>query len=69
MNTYIVPICNVENSKVYIKKVVASSFSECQDKLMEDFEDYSESSTYSDFIEDLRDNDILIGKITDIEEI
>ena len=69
MNTYIVPICDILDNKVYNKKIVANSLSECKDKLMEDFSDISESSSYTDFVKDLRDNDFLIGKITDIEEL
>lgn len=69
MNTYIVPICDILDNKVYNKKIVANSLSECKDKLMEDFSDISESSDYTDFVKDLRDNDFLIGKITDIEEL
>lgn len=69
MNTYIVPICDILDNKVYNKKIVANSLSECKDKLMEDFSDISESSSYTDFVKNLRDNDFLIGKITDIEEL
>lgn len=69
MNKYIVPICNIQESKVYNATVIANSHSACQEKLMEMFSDYSECDSYREFIEDLDDKDILIGKITDIEEL
>ena len=33
MNKYIIPICDIENSKVYIKTIIAKSNLECQEKL------------------------------------
>ena len=36
---------------------------------MEMFEDYSSSIKYQDFVKDLDEKDILIGKITDIETL
>ena len=69
MNKYIIPVCNISNSKVYNLRIVANSNADCQDKIMEKFSDYSECDSYRDFIKDLNSQDILIGAITDIEEL
>lgn len=69
MNRYIIPICNIPESKVYNISIVANSNAACQDKLMEKFSEYSECDTYCDFVKDLDSQDILIGRITDIEEL
>lgn len=67
MNKYIIPICNIPASKVYNLIINANSYKECQEKIMNKFEDYSES--YQEFVEALDNRDILIGKITDVEEL
>lgn len=69
MNKYIIPICIIPDSKVYNEVIIANSYTECQDKLMEKYSEYSSEVSYHDFIEDLDNQDILIGKITDIEEL
>lgn len=69
MNKYIIPICNISESKVYILTVIANSNATCQDKIMEKFANYSECDIYRDFVKDLDSQDILIGEITDIEEL
>lgn len=69
MNKYIIPVCNISNSKVYNLRIIANSNADCQDKIMEKFTDYSECDSYRDFIKDLNSQDILIGAITDIEEL
>ena len=47
----------------------AQSAKDCQDKIMDKFSEYSNSDDYREFLRDLDEQDILIGKITDIEEI
>lgn len=69
MNKYIIPICNIPNSKVYNLVLYANSNSDCQDRIMDKFAEYSNSFEYHDFIRDLDSQDILIGRITDIEEL
>ena len=44
MNKYIIPICNLPKSKIYNAVIIANSISACQDKLMERFSKYSDSS-------------------------
>lgn len=74
MNKYIIPICDIENSKVYIKLIIAKSTSECQEKLMSylinTYNIDDTSLNYREFINliDTKYN-ILVGKITDSEEI
>lgn len=48
---------------------MATSYSDCEDKIIEKFSKYSESDDYDEFLDDLDKNDILIGQITDIEEL
>ena len=59
MNKYIIPVCNISNSKVYNLRIVANSNADCQDKIMEKFADYSECDSYRDFIKDLNSQDII----------
>jgi len=69
MNKYIIPVCDINESEVYNLVINANSNSDCQDKIMDKFSDYSDSLEYHEFISDLDQQDILIGKITDIEEL
>lgn len=69
MNKYIIPVCNIPDSKVYNLRIIANSNADCQDKIMKKFAYYSECDSYRDFIKDLDSKDILIGAITDIEEL
>lgn len=67
MNKYIIPICDIPNSKVYNKIILATSYQACEDKLMTYFN--SDANTYEEFIAELDNQDILIGEIKDIEEL
>ncbi len=69
MNKYIIPVCNIPDSKVYNLIISANSNSDCQDRIMDKFADYSNCFDYHDFVKDLDSQDILIGKITDVEEL
>lgn len=69
MNKYIIPVCNINKSEVYNLIIMATSYSDCEYKIMEKFSKYSESDDYNEFLDDLDKNDILIGQITDIEEL
>ncbi len=69
MNKYIIPVCNIPDSKIYNLKIIANSNSDCQDKIMDKFSEYSDCVDYHDFIKDLDSQDILIGMITDVEEL
>lgn len=70
MNTYIIPFCDC--SKVWIEKVRAKSYKEAQDKLMErciNNWDIDVPTDWDDFKQILDKEDILIGKIVDVEEL
>lgn len=69
MNKYIIPVCDFNKSKIYNLIIMATSYADCQDKIIEKFADYSESDDYDEFLNDLNTQDILIGKISDIEEL
>ena len=69
MNKYIIPVCDINKSKVYNLSIMATSYSDCEDKIIEKFSKYSESDDYNEFLDDLDKNNILIGQITDIEEL
>lgn len=69
MNKYIIPVCNIPDSKIYNLTIMANSNSECQDKIMDKFSEYSDCIDYHDFVRDLDSQDILIGTITDVEEL
>lgn len=69
MNKYIIPVCNIPESKIYNLSIIANSYRDCQDRIMERFMDYSTKDNYLDFLKDLDKQDVLIGEITDIEEL
>lgn len=69
MNKYIIPVCFIEDDIVLNEVIVAKSILDCQDKLMERYLEYSSEFSYRDFVNELKDNNILIGEITDIEEL
>lgn len=69
MNKYIIPICIIQDSKVYNLIIYANSYSNCLDKIMNKFSKYSDSDDWDQFLKDLDKKDILIGKIQDIEEL
>lgn len=73
MNKYLVPICDIQAGHIYNKTIMAKSFIECQDKLMEylidKYDELYECLTYQEFIKLADKNDILVGNITDIETI
>lgn len=67
MNKYIVPYCNTSKLKVSNHIVYANSLSECKEKIMQLYDDYSED--WESFIRSIKNEGILIGRITDIEEL
>lgn len=69
LNRYIVPICDIEESRIYNLIISATSMADCQDRLMTKFSQYSDSNDWEEFLKDLDNNDILIGDIDDVEEL
>ena len=69
MNKYIIPICNWSKQKVYNIIIMSRSLSSCKEKIINMFQNYSDSDDYDEFINDLKKQNILIGEITDIETL
>ena len=69
MNKYIIPYYNISESKVSIHIVIARSLENCKEKLITMYEDQSDSNDWGEFIDDLYDQGIILGKIIDIEEL
>lgn len=70
MNTYILPYSNGES--IWIEKVRARSYNEAKDKFMEralnDW-DIDYPTDWEDFKKILEDEDIIFGKIVDVDEL
>ena len=69
MNKYVIPICNWSKQKVYNIIIMSRSLSSCKEKIINMFQNYSESDDYDEFVNDLKKQNILIGEITDIETL
>lgn len=75
MAVYLVPIADKQENKVFIKRFVAPSISNCEDKIVNYIEDNYEfdgvtfPEDYNAFVANMAEYDILIGNITDIELI
>lgn len=69
INRYIVPICDINKNQIYNLIIPATSISDCQDKIMIKFSEYSESDEWKRFLKDLDVKDVMIGEINDIEEL
>lgn len=76
MNSYIVSFCDIESKESWIKRFEAQSYESCQNKVKNyllnqyDWDDDIEfSDKYNEFVEDMKDNDIIIGNILDMELI
>ena len=74
MNKYIIPICDIDNGKVWIKTIIAKSNSACQEKIIEELIDLYDmedtTSSYREFVKLADSNyNILIGDIKDTEEL
>lgn len=74
MNKYLIPVCDASNNaKCWIEVILSRSNSECQEKLMnkllDKFDYLEEASTYNEFVRKADSANIIIGKITDIDEI
>lgn len=69
MNKYVIPICNWSKQKVYNIIIMSRSLSSCKEKIINMFQNYSDSDDYDEFVNDLKKQNILIGEITDIETL
>jgi hypothetical protein len=68
MNKYLVPVCKIQSSKVYNLIIIAKSFEDCEEKVMEKFPNI-EGDDYESFLVNADKQDILIGSIKDVEEL
>lgn len=73
MNKYIIPICDWQAGDIWNEVISVRSLEDCQNKLMDilcDMYDFLDTGQdYSDFIQQCDKCDLLIGEITDIEEL
>lgn len=69
MNKYVIPICNIPENQIYNLIIIANSYESCQEKIMDRLSKYSDSYDYETFLKDLDKQDILVGEISDIEEL
>lgn len=74
MNKYLIPICLIsDDAKCWIEVILARSHDSCKEKLMEvllnKFSCLKEASNYNEFVRNADWNNIIIGKIIDIDEL
>lgn len=72
MNTYLIPIYNDETGSCIIKKYMASSIDECEEKIICDYSNKLnvDWSDWDIFISEIWEKyGIFIGRIYDIEEL
>ena len=69
-NTYLVPVCYIDNSKNSILKISATSLEECKEKIIDMYQDKCDEDDYNSFVNILdREHDIIIGDIIDLDTI
>lgn len=69
-NTYLVPVCYIDNSKNSILKISATSLEECKEKIIDMYQDKCDEDNYNSFVSILdREHDIIIGDIIDLDTI
>lgn len=69
-NTYLVPVCYIDNSKNSILKISATSLEECKEKIIDMYQDKCDEDNYNSFVNILdREHDIIIGDIIDLDTI
>lgn len=72
MNKYVIPVCDIDTGSVWNKVISAKSITDCKEKLMNELIEYydlDDFSDYHEFIYWLNSQSILVGNITDIEEL
>ena len=69
MNKYIIPICDIDSETIKLERVSAVSIQDCKDELMDKYSDYSSALEWDEFVDDMRNDNFIIGDITDIEEL
>lgn len=73
MNTYLVSFADLAEEQCWIKKFTATGFQHCVSKISQYLnEEYNLDimcDNYHDLKEELRDSDIIIGSIIDLDEL
>lgn len=72
MNNYVIPVCVIAKSINKLEKIMANSYRDCQEELMERITvEYNlpEADNYKQFLTIADEHDIIIGKISDVEEL
>lgn len=72
--SYIVPFADKQDNEIFIKRFEARSYTECQEKIIEYVEnewgiDEQFPDNYNKFVELMKDYDLLIGDIKDLDLI
>lgn len=68
MNKYIIPV--YDSGAVFNMVIIAKSFEDCQEKIMDEYPDYNEDDyDYKSFKKAAKEDGVIIGKIMDIEEL
>lgn len=67
MNKYIVPVCDIDAEQIKLECVSAVSIQDCKEEIMNRYD--SDALEWDDFVDDLRNSNFIIGKITDIDEL
>lgn len=72
MNKYIIPVCDLVSTDIWINKYSARSISDCQEKIMREFSEANDEdfTDYREFL-DIMDSkyNCSIGNIIDVETI
>lgn len=72
MNTYLFPICDVNDNIVWIEKIRARNLTTAKEKLvqmlMEDYEEYDLPDDLREMERILNSKGIILGELYDIEE-
>lgn len=72
MNNYVIPVCVIAKSTNKLEEIMANSYKDCQEELMERITvkyNLPEADNYKQFLTIADEHDIIIGKISDVEEL
>lgn len=72
MNNYIIPVCVIAKTDNKLEQITANSYRDCQEELMERITtrfNLPEADNYKQFLTIADEHDIIIGKISDVEEL
>lgn len=70
MNTYAVPICDIDESEIWVKSIKARTIEEAKDKVINyimSLYDIDFPLDWNEFIDETHNQNIYIGDIIDVE--